>query len=100
MTDFLAVESLRATLINGKLRPRLATPPGQVERWRMVYAGSPDEMGMKLHVAKDASCSDFDKTPIETTPDRPRRPDAPAVLQERHGVGLPGLPRRRDGEDA
>ncbi|MDC0683641.1 multicopper oxidase family protein [Sorangium atrum] len=67
VTDFLAVESLRATLINGKLRPRLTTPPGQVERWRMVYAGSPDEMGMKLHVAKDDSCSDFDKTPIETT---------------------------------
>ncbi|WP_437682494.1 multicopper oxidase family protein [Sorangium sp. So ce131] len=66
VTDFLAVETLRATLINGKLRPRIATPPGQVERWRMVYAGSPDEMGMKLHVAKDPACSDFDKTPIET----------------------------------
>ncbi len=67
VTDFLAVETLRATLINGKLKPRIVTPPGQVERWRMVYAGSPDEMGMKLHVAKDPACADFDKTPIETT---------------------------------
>ena len=67
VTDFLAVETLRPTLINGKLRPRIVTPPGQVERWRMVYGGSPDEMGMKLHVAKDPLCADFDKTPIETT---------------------------------
>lgn len=67
VNDFLAVETLRATLINGKLKPRIVTPPGQVERWRMVYAGSPDEMGMKLHVAKDPECADFDKTPIQTT---------------------------------
>jgi len=67
VTDFLAVETLRPTLINGKLKPRIVTPPNQVERWRMVYGGSPDEMGMKLHVAKDALCSDFDKTPIEMT---------------------------------
>lgn len=67
VNDFLAVETLRATLLNGKLLPRLVTPPGQVERWRMVYGGSPDEMGMKLHVAKDPECSDFDLTPIETT---------------------------------
>lgn len=67
VTDFIAVESLRATLINGKLKPRLVTAPDQVERWRIVYAGSPDEMGMKLHVAKDALCAEFDKTPIELT---------------------------------
>lgn len=67
VTDFLAVESLRPTLINGKLKPRLVTAPGQVERWRMVYGGSPDELGMKLHVAKDPLCADFDKTPLETT---------------------------------
>ncbi|MCK6592694.1 MAG: multicopper oxidase domain-containing protein, partial [Polyangiaceae bacterium] len=34
VTDFLAVERKRPTLINGKLRPRIVTPPGQVERWR------------------------------------------------------------------
>ena len=67
VNDFLAIETLRPTLLNGKLRPRIVTPPGQVERWRMIYAGSPDEMGMKLHVAKDPLCRDFDKTPIETT---------------------------------
>ncbi|EYF00468.1 Blue copper oxidase CueO precursor [Chondromyces apiculatus DSM 436] len=67
VTDFLAVETLRATLINGKHTPRLLTAPGQVERWRMVYAGSPDEMGIKLHVGKDERCSDFDKEPIAMT---------------------------------
>jgi L-ascorbate oxidase len=66
-TDFLAVDALRATLINGKLKPHIVTAPNQVERWRIVYAGSPDEVGMKLHVAKDPLCADFDKTPIETT---------------------------------
>lgn len=66
VTDFLAVETLRKTLVNGKLTPRLVTPPGQVERWRMIYGGSPDEMGMKLHVGRDADCAEFDKTPIET----------------------------------
>lgn len=67
VNDFLAVEALRPTLINGKFRPRIVTPPGQVERWRMIYAGNPDEVGMKLHAAKDALCADFDKTPIEMT---------------------------------
>jgi FtsP/CotA-like multicopper oxidase with cupredoxin domain len=67
VTDFIAVERLRPTLVNGKLKPRIVTPPNQVERWRMVYAGSPDEVGMKLHVAKDPLCADFDKEPIETT---------------------------------
>ena len=66
-TDFLAVETLRATLINGKLKPIITTPPNQVERWRMIYGGSPDEMGMKLHVGKDDNCDDFDLKPIEWT---------------------------------
>jgi FtsP/CotA-like multicopper oxidase with cupredoxin domain len=67
VNDFQAVNVLRATLINGKRKPRIVTPPDQVERWRMVYAGSPDEVGMKLHVGKDELCSEFDKTPIEMT---------------------------------
>jgi len=64
---FPRVETARPTLVNGKLKPRMKTPPNQVERWRLVYAGSPDELGIKLHVGKDADCNDFDKTPIETT---------------------------------
>jgi L-ascorbate oxidase len=35
----------------------MVSPRGQVERWRMVYAGTPDEMGMKLHPALDADCA-------------------------------------------
>jgi L-ascorbate oxidase len=54
--DFLVVDEKMPTLINGKRKPRMVTPPGQVERWRMVHAGNPDEMGIKLHVGLDESC--------------------------------------------
>ncbi|AKT42598.1 multicopper oxidase family protein [Chondromyces crocatus] len=67
VTDFLAVEARRATLINGKLAPRMVTAKGQVERWRLVYAGSPDELGIKLHVGLDARCARFDPRPIAMT---------------------------------
>ena len=29
------------TLVNGMLRPRIVTPLNQVERWRIIFAGSP-----------------------------------------------------------
>jgi FtsP/CotA-like multicopper oxidase with cupredoxin domain len=67
VTDFLAVETLRPVLINGKLKPKMVTAPNQVERWRMIYAGSPDEMGITLHVAKDPLCNDWELPAIETT---------------------------------
>lgn len=62
-----AEEEAKPTLINGKLKPHVKTSPNQVERLRFVYAGTPDEIGMKLHVGKDANCDDFELAPIEIT---------------------------------
>jgi hypothetical protein len=52
----------RTCMYLGTDDPRMVTPAGQIERWRMVYAGTPDEMGMKLHPALDADCTRFDPT--------------------------------------
>lgn len=66
VNNFLTVSQDNPTLINGKLRPRIVTPPGQLERWRMIYAGNPDEMGLKLHPALDDNCNAWDVTsPLE-----------------------------------
>lgn len=62
VNNFLGVTEGMPMVLNGKVKPRLITAPGQVERWRMVYAGTPDEMGMKLHPALDANCERFDVT--------------------------------------
>ena len=68
VNNFLTVSQFSPTLINGKLRPRLVTPPGQVERWRMIYGGNPDEMGIKLHRSLDDKCGSWDVlNPIELT---------------------------------
>lgn len=47
-------------LINGVTQPTLTTAPGQIERWRMIYSGTPDEMGITLHQGKDSICSGYD----------------------------------------
>jgi len=57
-----SAEEGKPNLINGKLLPRLSTAPGQVERWRLIYGGSPAEMGIKLHPALDAACAKWDIT--------------------------------------
>ena len=68
MSDFAGTEEeAKPTLINGKFKPHVKTSPNQVERLRLVYAGTPDEIGIKLHVGKDANCDDFDLEPIEIT---------------------------------
>src|SRR5262249_30131249 len=68
INNYLVTDGSKSVLINGKLKPRIVTPPGQVERWRMVYAGFPEEMGMKLHPALDESCERFDVlAPMELT---------------------------------
>jgi FtsP/CotA-like multicopper oxidase with cupredoxin domain len=54
--NFLSITEYMPTLINGVRVPRLVTPPGQLERWRMVHAGNPDELGLKLHEALDPDC--------------------------------------------
>ncbi len=61
--NFLAVTEGMPIVINGRVKPRLVTAPGQVERWRMIYAGTPDEMGMTLHPGLDANCARYN--PLE-----------------------------------
>lgn len=78
--SFLSVTELSPTLINGALKPRLVTPPGQVERWRFIYAASPDEMGLTLHVAQDPTCERWD---LATATDM--------VQIARDGITLPQL---------
>ena len=56
INNYLVTDGSKSTLINGKLTPRSTAPPDQVERWRLVYAGFPEEMGMKLHLGLDADC--------------------------------------------
>ena len=68
INNYLVTDGAKSTLINGKLKPRLVAPPNQVERWRMVYASFPEEMGIKLHVGRDGSCERWDVlSPIELT---------------------------------
>ena len=67
VNNFGTLNELRPTLINGKLKPRMKTSPNQVERWRMIYGGTPDEMGIKVHKAKDANCGAWDLEPMEIT---------------------------------
>ncbi|MFO0748239.1 MAG: multicopper oxidase domain-containing protein [Myxococcota bacterium] len=60
--NFLSVTEGNPIQLNGRTHPRIVTPPGQVERWRMVYAGTPDEMGIKLYVGNDKDCRDWSET--------------------------------------
>lgn len=64
VNNFLSVTEGNPIQINGKMKPRLVMAPGQVERWRMIYAGTPDEMAMKLHPGRDADCSDYDRDTV------------------------------------
>lgn len=61
--DFLPLTETMAPILNGKLKPRMTTAPGQVERWRFVHAGTPDEMALTLNVAKDAECKEWETPP-------------------------------------
>jgi FtsP/CotA-like multicopper oxidase with cupredoxin domain len=62
--NFLSVTEGMPIQVNGMVKPRMKTPPGQVERWRMVYAGTPDEMAMKLHPGNDANCDSYDRDTV------------------------------------
>jgi len=61
MNYFRSVDQHMPILVNGLRTPRMQSSPGQVERWRMIYAGNPDEAALKLFPAKDATCQDWDK---------------------------------------
>ena len=55
-------------VVNGMRRPRMVTPPGQVERWRIIHAGFLDEVFMGLHRGSDSDCSSWSVEPEDTLP--------------------------------
>jgi FtsP/CotA-like multicopper oxidase with cupredoxin domain len=57
VNNFLAVTTYMPSLINGVRKPVLVTPPSQVERWRFLHAGNPDELALTLHEALDPDCA-------------------------------------------
>ena len=59
INNFLAVTTYMPSRINGVKKPHLVTPPGQVERWRLLHAGNPDELAISLHEANDGNCSSW-----------------------------------------
>ncbi|MBL8743272.1 MAG: hypothetical protein JNK04_19310, partial [Myxococcales bacterium] len=61
-----ATDVKQRTLINGVRRPRMLTPPGQVERWRFVHAGFLDEVFLGLFRGADASCESFSTAEADT----------------------------------
>ena len=63
--NFLAATEGMPILINGVSQPTITTTVGQIERWRMIYAGTPDEMAMKLHPATSEDCSSYDTGTLE-----------------------------------
>ncbi len=61
-----ATDSLQYNIINGQHRPRLITPPGQVERWQFVHAGFLDEVYLGLFRGTDGDCSDWSTADADT----------------------------------
>jgi L-ascorbate oxidase len=61
-----AVSSPQLNLINGQRKPRMVTPPGQVERWRILHAGFLDEVFFGLFKGEDSDCTSFSTAPEDT----------------------------------
>jgi len=76
----------QTTLINGKRRPRLIMPPGQIERWRILDASYLDEAQIALFRGEDSDCTALD---LES---------GPVALTQIGRDGIP-LPRPADGKD-
>ncbi|MFV8750931.1 multicopper oxidase family protein [Nannocystaceae bacterium ST9] len=67
--DFSVLGSTTApqmNVINGVRRPRMITPPGQVERWRIVHTGFLDEVFLGLFRGEDSDCSSFSTASEDT----------------------------------
>jgi FtsP/CotA-like multicopper oxidase with cupredoxin domain len=58
--------SPQVNMINGERRPRLVTPPGQVERWRILHAGFLDEVFFGVFRGTDADCTSFSTEDVDT----------------------------------
>jgi FtsP/CotA-like multicopper oxidase with cupredoxin domain len=61
-----AVSAQQLNVLNGLHVPRMITPPGQVERWRIVHAGFLDEVWLGMFRGTDSSCSDFSTADADT----------------------------------
>jgi FtsP/CotA-like multicopper oxidase with cupredoxin domain len=61
-----AVNAQQLNVLNGLNVPRMITPPGQVERWRIVHAGFLDEVWLGMFRGTDSSCSDFSTADADT----------------------------------
>lgn len=60
-----ATNAKQLNLINGVRRPRMVTPPGQVERWRILHAGFLDEVFMTVFKGNDSDCSSWSNAPSD-----------------------------------
>lgn len=69
----------QTNLINGKRRPRMIMPPGQIERWRFLHGSFLDEVFLFLFHGKDSECKALDLT----------RPPVPLTQIGRDGLPLP-----------
>ncbi|MFL6203288.1 MAG: multicopper oxidase family protein [Thermoanaerobaculia bacterium] len=76
----------QTNLLNGLRRPRLITPPGQIERWRFLHGSFLDEMFIAVFRGKDPDCRSLDLT------------KGPIGLPQIGRDGLT-LPRPKDGRD-
>jgi L-ascorbate oxidase len=76
----------QANLVNGRRKPRMIMPPGQIERWRIVDASHIDEGQIAIFRGKDSSCEELDLA----------SPPIPLVQIGRDGMTLP---RPDDGAD-
>jgi L-ascorbate oxidase len=61
-----STSSPQLNMINGVRRPRMITPPGQVERWRIIHAGFLDEVFLGLFRGNDADCTSFSTADADT----------------------------------
>lgn len=52
-----SVQAKQANLLNGVEAPRMVTPPGQVERWRLLSASFLDESWFGIFRGGDSDCS-------------------------------------------
>jgi L-ascorbate oxidase len=67
--DFAVLGDTQASqlnIINGERRPRMITPPGQVERWRILHAGFLDEVFFGVFRGGDADCTTFSTAEEDT----------------------------------
>lgn len=77
-----ALGASQASLINGVRAPRMLTPPGQVERWRMVSASFLDESYFGIFRGTDSDCSSWSTAEADRLP---------LTQYARDGITMPGL---------